>query len=281
MAKVSVIIPVYKVEKYIRECLDSVVAQTMTDVEIVVVNDGTPDGSADIAREYATRDPRIVVIDQSNGGLSAARNTGMAAATAPFVMFVDSDDTIEPDYCQKAHDALTDEVDVAMCSVGVVYEDGLAPEPLLESWLTTHPKNAKECNTISCNKIFRLDIIREHDVRFPLGMCHEDEFFWSAYLPWCRGMAFVPDKLYIYRRRAGSIMSDMMVDRGNVRSDYLRVLAEIGDYYHAHGLMQNDEWADFFWHTFDAFMGSAQKHRSDKFRFDRLSYKLRKLFKKI
>ena len=265
MAKVSVIIPVYNVEKYIRECLDSVVNQTLTDIEIIVVNDGTPDGSAVIAREYAARDPRIVMIDQSNGGLSAARNTGMAAATAPFVMFVDSDDAVEPDYCRKAYEAMTDTVDAAVCGARLIDEAGKTLKDK-NDYFVVPPRGDNMCAAVAWNKIFRMSIIREHGIAFPSGLLHEDEYFWNVYLPWCRDIAYVPDKLYLYRQRAGSIISAIMVDRGNVRPDILHVLALLGDYYDKHGLMQNDKWAAHYWKLFDSFVWSSQIYRPERFR---------------
>jgi len=101
MSAISVIIPVYNVEKYLRACLDSVMAQTFTDLEIICVNDGSTDESRDILTEYAGKDSRIRVIDRENGGLSEARNSGAAVATGKYIYFLDSDDWIEPDAMQK------------------------------------------------------------------------------------------------------------------------------------------------------------------------------------
>lgn len=277
--KISVIIPIYKVEKYIKLCLESVLAQTMTDIEIICVNDGSPDRSAEIAREYAAGDSRIKVIDQQNQGLSAARNTGMAAATSPLVMFVDSDDTVDPTFCQKMFDALTDDVDVAICEVLMVPEPGMdfnVTDVDLD-YFKLPPRDPKWCNVPAWNKIFRLSVIREHDVKFPPGLKNEDEYFWHAYLPWCRKTAFVTERLYFYLKRPGSIMSEFSVERNGVRSDILRIAALLGDYYERHGLMQNDEWAEHYWRVFDFLVGMAQLYRPERFRFFRLKRKRRPL----
>ena len=97
MPTISVIVPVYRVEKYIRRCVDSILAQSFRDYELILVDDGSPDYSGAICDEYATRDPRIRVIHKENGGLSSARNVGIDAASGEYLFFMDSDDIIHPD----------------------------------------------------------------------------------------------------------------------------------------------------------------------------------------
>lgn len=105
MPKISVIIPCYKVEKYLSECLDSVLAQTFTDFEVICVNDGSPDKCADILAEYARKDRRIKILSQENQGLSVARNNGLKQAAGDYVCFIDSDDFIHPQYLELAYAA--------------------------------------------------------------------------------------------------------------------------------------------------------------------------------
>ena len=102
MVKVSVIIPVYNVEPYLKQCMDSVVGQTLKDIEIICVDDGSTDGSLDILREYAAEDNRIQIIEQKNAGAGAARNNGMRHATGKYLSFLDSDDFFEPTYAGKS-----------------------------------------------------------------------------------------------------------------------------------------------------------------------------------
>ena len=99
-SRVDIVVPVYNVEKYISDCLDSLLAQTMKDIRIICVNDGSTDESLDIVNRYAEKDSRIIVINQKNGGRSAARNAGLRKVTAPYVMFCDSDDYYLPDTCK-------------------------------------------------------------------------------------------------------------------------------------------------------------------------------------
>ena len=101
--KISIIIPVYNVEKYLRECLNSVVNQTMRDIEIICVNDGSTDGSLDILKEYAKKDDRIIVINQTNGFVESARNNGLKIAKGEYIQFVDSDDYLELNACETAY----------------------------------------------------------------------------------------------------------------------------------------------------------------------------------
>ena len=104
MVKVSVIIPVYNVEPYLKQCMDSVVGQTLKDIEIICVDDGSTDNSLDILREYAAEDSRIQIIEQKNAGAGAARNNGMRYATGKYLSFLDSDDFFEPRMLEKAYD---------------------------------------------------------------------------------------------------------------------------------------------------------------------------------
>ena len=97
---ISIIVPVFKVEHYLRKCIDSLLAQTMREIEIILVDDGSPDRCPEICDEYARKDQSIKVIHQQNRGISAARNAGLAAASGEYIMFVDSDDWVEPDFCR-------------------------------------------------------------------------------------------------------------------------------------------------------------------------------------
>ncbi len=106
MNKISVIVPAYNVESYLADCLDSILNQTYPNIEVIVIDDGSPDRSGEIAENYKQKDRRIKVIHQENGGLSVARNSGLDNATGEFVCFIDSDDWIEPDYLELLYSAV-------------------------------------------------------------------------------------------------------------------------------------------------------------------------------
>lgn len=116
MSKISIIVPVYKVEKYLNRCLDSILAQTFTDWECILIDDGSPDNSGKICDEYAKKDERFVVIHQENAGVSAARNAGLDIAKGEYITFVDSDDWVESNFLQEQYsDIVSDDYDVCIC----------------------------------------------------------------------------------------------------------------------------------------------------------------------
>ena len=124
--KISIIIPMYGVEKYLRRCLDSVQNQTFTDWQAICVNDGSPDKSGEIAKEYAKKDKRFVVIDKENGGLSDARNVGMAHADGEYILFLDSDDFIHPQTLELTYNAATEKnADMVIFNHDVKFHDAL------------------------------------------------------------------------------------------------------------------------------------------------------------
>ena len=126
---ISIIIPVYKVEPFLRECLDSIVSQTYQNLEIILVDDGSTDGSGAICDEYAARDGRIIVIHQENQGISGARNAGLDIASGDYVLFVDSDDRIEPFTCECAlKAAIGQQADLVSFGYKVIYESGKSRE---------------------------------------------------------------------------------------------------------------------------------------------------------
>lgn len=123
--KISIVIPVYNVEKYLRTCLDSVVNQTFKDIEIVIVNDGSKDGSLDILKEYESRYPKLITVySTENRGVSHARNYGIARSHGEYLLFVDSDDYIEPDMCEKLYEkASKDNNDIVICKYYDIYQN--------------------------------------------------------------------------------------------------------------------------------------------------------------
>lgn len=118
MTKVSIIVPVYNVEKYLSECLDSLISQTLSDIEIICINDGSKDSSLEILEKYAQKDKRIVVINQENSGVSTARNTGMKCANGEYIGFIDSDDWIDSDFYEKLYNsAKNNDADITVASI--------------------------------------------------------------------------------------------------------------------------------------------------------------------
>lgn len=128
MPEISIIVPVYKVEVYLKDCIESLLVQTFRDIEIILVDDGSPDSCGNICDEYAKKDSRIRVVHQENAGLSCARNKGVDVARGRFLCFVDSDDMVTPQYCQRLYDLLKDtSYDFSVCGA-YRFEDGRVPK---------------------------------------------------------------------------------------------------------------------------------------------------------
>lgn len=211
----SIIIPIYNVEKYLRDCLDSVLNQTFADWEAVCVNDGSTDGSAAIAEEFASRDNRFSVITQTNGGLSAARNTGLKAAKGEYVIFLDSDDWLEPNALKVLANNLDGE-DI-LCFSGRRYfeEEGefhqvdRLVERSYSSGMDYYNENALMYRDFAfvcvVLRAYKRAFLTENDLRFKEGIYHEDNLFTPMACYYARKVKQIGDCLYDYRVRSSSI----------------------------------------------------------------------------
>jgi len=207
MKKVSVIVPVYNVELYVKECLDSLLAQTLSGFEIVAVDDGSTDGSGKILDEYAAKDSRIHVIHEENGGLAHARNTGIAASTGELIACVDGDDTVAPGFLEKLEKPFeSGDYDVSVCDLEYHYEDGHVEDSSGGSFSHTsarvYPKLVL-INNSACNKLCRKSLFE--DLPFPDGKLYEDLATMPAIIYKAESVVKVNEPLYYYRQRSGSI----------------------------------------------------------------------------
>lgn len=218
--KISVVIPVYNVEAYLRECVDSVLAQTLQDYEIILVDDGATDSSGAICDEYARQDARIRVIHQPNGGLSAARNTGLDAATGKYIYFLDSDDYIRQDSLKLLFNLAEQEhADVVFFDAWVFFTD-CEPDPNVYQYHRSKNYGTKpgkqmllelldtdEYRTAVPLMLFRREYMLRYALRFRVGILHEDELF-TFYVYDADGkIAHCHEALYARRMRAASIMT--------------------------------------------------------------------------
>lgn len=218
--KISVIISIYNVEKYLRECLDSVINQTLKNIEIICVNDGSTDNSSKILKEYAVKDKRIIIIEQKNQGLSCSRNNAMKIAKGEYIQFLDSDDYLKSDTIEKLYN-FASKNDLELCSFsGYNFIDG--ENELLENkywdfdFLPTDFNcdhfNYKDCfdfiNKLpvsSCLTIYKNDFIKKHQFEFPKGLCFEDNVFYSKALLSAQRCGILKEKLYCRRIHGNSI----------------------------------------------------------------------------
>lgn len=215
MPKISIIIPVYKVEKYLERCLDSVLNQTLTDFELLLIDDGSPDRSGEICDAYAARDSRIVVIHQENGGPSKARNTGLDAARGDYIGFVDADDYIEPQMYETLYQNIIEyQADISVIGFRKVF-DGYcrtAAYDRMERVLLNQKEalwEALRCRRfimVPWDKLYRRELLQGH--RFPVGMLYEDSVF-NADVFREEGIKVVFDPVvcYNYVQRGGSTMN--------------------------------------------------------------------------
>ena len=225
---ISVIVPVYNVQDYLAQCLDSILSQTFSDFELICVNDGSEDNSRAILEEYRKRDARIKIVDKENGGLSSARNAGMEAAKGEFYSFVDSDDWIDKTMLEKLYNKIQDTgSDIAICAVHQFDEtnqkiDDSNPYYTLEffdaafdnrafSYKETKPFLMDVC-VMAWNKLYRRSHIEKCSALFPDGLIFEDgPFFFSIFFKTQR-VCIVRDFLYYYRiNRKNSIISYLLL----------------------------------------------------------------------
>lgn len=222
MAEVSIIVPVYQVEKYIRQCVDSILGQTFTDFELILVDDGSTDWSGEICDEYAGMDERVVVIHKENGGLSDARNRGMDQMTGNYFMFVDSDDYIAPTMVECLYKSMIDkDADIVACNFLYYFENDREKdfptnakfEILSGTEVFYIKKNERNYGiwTVAWNKLYKRETFGKE--RFRFGKYHEDEFWANDIYQMNIKVLTIPECLYYYRQRNSGIMGKKSIAR--------------------------------------------------------------------
>lgn len=209
----SIIVPVYKVENYLQKCIDSILAQTFTDFELILVEDGSPDGCPVLCDAAAAKDARIRVLHQKNGGLSAARNAGLDVARGEWIGFVDSDDYIAPEMYEALYQAVQSTgADLALCDYTAVDEAGTPCLPpytgLAQRIFTGWELLKRATNTMAqpaWNKLYRRAIFAQ--LRYPEGKLNEDLFLIPKICLQIQKAVVVPKALYYYVQRGSSIMN--------------------------------------------------------------------------
>ena len=214
MDLISVIVPVYKVEAYLDRCVQSIVDQTYTNLEIILVDDGSPDNCPAMCDAWAERDNRIKVIHKENGGQALARNVGMTIATGEYIAFVDSDDWIEPQMYQCMHETMaTTGSDIVSCGARRVWSDGRPPQEVLsvnrncvleQSAAMEAMITGNGLVQIPWNKLYRRKLSK--GILFPVGLIHEDEFWTWQVIARAKRVAILKDSYYNYLQRSNSTM---------------------------------------------------------------------------
>lgn len=239
MELISIIVPVYKVEPYLDKCVSSIVNQTYKNLEIILVDDGSPDNCPAMCDAWAEKDNRIRVIHKPNGGLSDARNAGMSVATGELMAFVDSDDWINVRYVECLHQAILQTgADISACDLREVYDESEvdeAPVTMPQIEIAT-PEDAVEdilhnCRfrAVACNKLYTRRLLTgEH---FETNRLHEDEFFSYRLYDKSARLAYIGAPLYYYRQRSGSIMTTFSVRHIDALDAYLERITLIEQRY--------------------------------------------------
>ncbi|MGL4387813.1 MAG: glycosyltransferase family 2 protein [Brevinema sp.] len=236
--KLSVIIPVYNVEKYLKECIDSIINQTYKNIEIIIVNDASPDNSEQIIREYENKDSRIVSIKHThNLGLGGARNTGITYAKGEWIYFIDSDDWLDLNCFENMIKLLEQNPHANLAIHSVILIDDNTKKKTVKPYFNIQDFSEKKWfwyqSVISCAKFFRIHDIKDKEIFFPLHLKHEDEEFWVKY---CLSVDIIPvgapSYYYYYRRHDNSITVDY-----NSRKDFSKIAQNVYNFAEERGLL--------------------------------------------
>lgn len=216
---ISIIVPIYRVENYLKRCIDSIINQTYKNIEIILVDDGSPDNCGVICDEYAKFDDRIKVIHKKNGGLSDARNCGIEVSTGDYIIFVDSDDYVSKNMCEKLLiRALEHNVDIVSCNFKEIYVDNnkekINKQSIKES-LEVYTNleviykyffdYTVDINVV-WNKLYKRELFfKRESIRFPKGKLHEDDYTICKLYYYANKIVIINDVLYYYIRRCDSI----------------------------------------------------------------------------
>lgn len=274
--KVSIIVTSYNDANLLPKCLDALLGQTLSEIEIIGVNDASSDDTLAVLQRYAQKDSRVKVVDNpENLGLAASRNRGLTKVTAPFVMFCDADDYYEPTMCQAMYQAITEHnVSLAISEIGVIYHAHADMKPSDDNYysLKYHglqsitPELIYNTDLSSTNKIFRKAVLDQYHLEFPAGKRYEDSYFCVAYFCVSQSVFFVNQRLYNYVRHAGSIMSQTWSkDTADDHAiDHLHIAFMLYNF-----LAQNDllgQYNVLFWQYYEAFLDFALRNSKSQAR---------------
>ena len=268
--KVSIVVPVYNVEKYLSRCLDSLLNQTLKDIEIICVEDCSIDNSKSILKDYKQRDSRIKILyNKFNSGLSTTRNNGLKVSKSDYIMFCDSDDFYDQNMSLRLYNAINDcNCEMAVCGTNIIYEDkrGLAyKESDKDYYAIKYDGLVKVTNDVvlntdvsAWNKIYKKEIVEENNITFPDGLLFEDAYFYFCYTIFCKNIFFIKDKFYNYVRRENGIMSNLIEKKINSRAiEHLYIAEKIYDFLFSKNIFESNKrlfskvFKNYFWFAFN------------------------------
>jgi len=233
---VSIVVPIYNVEIFLDKCVNSLINQTYKNIEIILVDDESPDNCGKLCDEFAKKDKRIIVIHKKNGGLSDARNAGLEKSSGEYICFVDSDDFVSEFYVEKLlNGAINNNADICACNFEYIDLNN-------KTWIRKEKENKvysrkeaikdifttnQNTEVMAWNKIYKTILFTKNNIRFPFGKIHEDNFTTYKLYDKANKIALINDKLYYYLQRDNSIMATF----NEKRFDILLALDEIKEYF--------------------------------------------------
>lgn len=244
MAKISIIIPIYNVEKYLRECLYSVINQTVKDIEIICINDGSSDNSLNIIEEFAEKDSRIKIINQDNHGIGYARNKGIEVSSADYIYFLDSDDYISNDFLEPMYNkAIENNADIVFNDNIISFDErnkNKTKQVIREKldngiyYIDSEFINKRYINPVVWSKLYKKSKITENNIYFPIGLISEDAYFYYALLPFLKKAVQINNGTYYYRERQGSLTHQKVK---KYSYDSIRIFELIYNFYKKNNLL--------------------------------------------
>lgn len=236
--KVSIIVPVYNVEKYLPECLDSLVNQTLKDIEIICVNDGSTDNSLDILKKYSQKYSNIIVINQANKGLGATRNVGVSYASGEYIGYVDSDDFVDSAMFEKLYTvAKACDADVALTNFYIYLNDTGYVYPYRDMKLLHRLnvlgsfnayQNPEVLLNVGCwDKLYKRSFLQQNNIAFPEKRIYEDVLYSYSSLTYANKIVALTDRLYYYRKNTGISITDNEIRNDEYKFDFLKNYTEI------------------------------------------------------
>lgn len=258
MPKVSIIVPVYNVEQYIEKCIKSLVNQTLKDIEIILVNDGTKDNSEEIILNYQKQYPNIIkYLKKENGGLSSARNYGIPYATGDYIAFLDSDDYVETNMYENLYnEAVKGNFDMVECDF--VWEYPNKQKKDVGQTYYTKKEALEKARVVAWNKLYKKGVLLKSNVRFPEGLRYEDVEFFYKILPELNRIGFVNEPFIHYVQRDNSIINTQ-----NERTkEIFEVLDHVLEFYKQNNLW--DEYKEELEYTYTRFLLCSSLKRMAK-----------------
>ena len=281
---ISVIVPAYNVEKYIKTCLDSLINQTYSNFEVIVINDGSTDQTEKMLNEYESN-PKIQIFSQENGGLSAARNHGLKLANGELVCFIDSDDSVKSDYLEKLVTPFIEDanVDITVCGYQEKFEKSSIDHVLKSQKITGHQATEdllvkqQDFNVLAWNKLYRKSLFTNYNIEYPVGQIHEDNLTTYKLFSHSQTVFYISDTLYIYQRTHSEITKNLYSKEKTLKRLQIKeqMAIEAGQYLQDPDLKRSAEVALLL--AYFAFLDHAISRQINKSYYDVYLMKTRKL----